>query len=329
MTYMNKGIGVYKIAEILNKKGILTPTKYKQSKGLKFKNQGKNIEYWTESTVTKILKNEIYIGNMVQGYNRKISYKSKKTRNLPKSERIIVENTHKPIITKEQFYKVQELFNTKVRRCKDGEKHVFASKLVCKDCKMKLHKCRNDRGYEYFSCKGAKKLYGTCTTHSIGYEKLKKIITEKIREKIMTYYNFDNVSKDLFVINDRTIRLKKLERAKENIYKEIDNINKAIKELYINKVNGKISEDIFDDLNKSFLSDKTLKQNALSEIEEEYNNIKIKTQNSKYLDECKEKIINRFKDFKEIDYDIVDSFIDYIEIGEKKKCQDVIIHWNF
>ena len=78
-----QGNGVTKIAQILNDKGILTPTKYKMSKGINFKNQGKNIEYWCESTVSKILKNEVYIGNMVQGYNKKLSYKSKKMKNQP------------------------------------------------------------------------------------------------------------------------------------------------------------------------------------------------------------------------------------------------------
>ena len=49
-------------------------------------------------------------------------------------------------------------------------------------------------------------------------------------------------------------------------------------------------------------------------------------------EEQKEKIINHFKDFKELNYDIVNSFIDYIEIGEKDrktKTQDIIIRWNF
>ena len=53
---------------------------------------------------------------------------------------------------------------------------------------------------------------------------------------------------------------------------------------------------------------------------------------TKITAEQKEKIINHFKDFKELNYDIVNSFIDYIEIGEKNKkanSQDVVIHWNF
>ena len=109
-------------------------------------------------------------------------------------------------------------------------------------------------------------------------------------------------------------------------------INKAIKELYLNKVNGKVPEDVFEDLNSSFLLDKSTKQKELSKVENDLSNLKEKELNSKFIKEQKEKIINHFKDFKELNYDIVNSFIDYIEIGEKDKkanSQDVVIHWNF
>ncbi len=327
-----QGNGVTKIAESLNEQRVLTPTKYKMSKGLNFKNQGKNIEYWTESTITKILKNEIYIGNMVQGYNKKLSYKSKKRVTQPKSKRIIVPNTHEPIISKEQFYNVQKIFQSKTRKCKNGEVHLFANKLVCKDCGNKLYKCKNDKGYIYFSCKASKKLYGTCTPHSIGYENLKNLVTEKIKEKILAYYDFDNVSDDLFVVQENLNKLKLLDDKKNLLVQDMESINNAIKELYLNKANGKIDESSFNDLNSSFLSDKKAKQNEINQIKISLANLKEKELNSKFIQEQQEKIINKFKDFKELDYSIVNSFIDYIEIGDKNKTknsQDVIIHWNF
>ena len=243
--YMKNGNGVCKIAQTLNNKGFLTPTKYKLSKGIKFNNQNKNTEYWTESTVSKMLKNEVYIGNMVQGYNKKASYKSKKMIALPKEEWIIVPHTHEPIITEEQFYRVQNIFKSKVRRCKNGEVHLFANKLVCLDCGTKLYKCCNDRGYVYFSCKASKKLYGNCTSHAIGYENLKSLVTEKIREKILTYYNFDEVSDELFVNNDSLKTLKSLENKHSSLLKEMENVNKAIKELYLNKVARQSSRRFF------------------------------------------------------------------------------------
>ena len=112
----------------------------------------------------------------------------------------------------------------------------------------------------------------------------------------------------------------------------MESINSAIKELYLNKVNGKIPDDVFDDLNASFLKDKAIKQKKLTRAEIDVANLKEKNANNALLKKQQEKIIGRFKDFNELDYDIVNSFIDFIEIGEKDKkmkLQDVVIHWNF
>ena len=127
-------------------------------------------------------------------------------------------------------------------------------------------------------------------------------------------------------------KAKLLQKKVELLSKEMENINKAIKELYLNKVSGKVPEDVFEDLNASFLTDKSAKQNELTKAQNDLSNLKEKELNSKFIKEQKEKIINHFKDFKELNYDIINSFIDYIEIGEKDKktnSQDVIIHWNF
>lgn len=342
------GNGITKITQILNEKGIFPPTKYKLSKGFNFQNQGKNINYWSESTINKILKNEVYIGNMVQGYNKKVSYKSKKMIALPRSEWIVVKNTHEPIISKEQFYKVQDILKNKTRRCKNGEIHIFASKLICMDCGSKLYKCQNDRGYVYFSCKSSKKIYGTCTRHSIGYDNLKKLIIEKIREKILVYYDFDDVSYELFVKKDNHNNYQKLEIQKNALMKSMKNINNAIKELYLNRATNKMPNEVFEDLNTSFISDKLKIKNEIDKIENLISDLNEKDSNSKFITNEKEKIINKFKNLNELSYDIVNGFIDYIEIGEKilvsqytsitdeicitdKKIttQDVIIHWNF
>ena len=202
--------------------------------GFKFKNQDKNIDYWCESTVAKILKNEMYIGNLVQGYNKKVSYKSSKSK--VQKNKIIVPNTHDAIISKEQFYKVQSIFKSKTRRCKNGEVHLFANKLVCLDCGTKLYKCQNNKGYVFFSCKSAKKLYSNCTSHSIGYDNLKSLVTDKIREKILAFYNFDNIPNELFITKDRINKVASLEKQKELLVNAIDKINNAIKELYLDKV---------------------------------------------------------------------------------------------
>lgn len=69
----------------------------------------------------------------------------------------------------------------------------------------------------------------------------------------------------------------------------MEDINKAIKELYLNKVSGKVPEDVFDELNSSFLSDKSAKQKELEKVQNDLSSLKEKELNSKFLKEQKEK----------------------------------------
>lgn len=98
------------IAKILTFKNIKTPSQYKSSKGIDRGRKVKKEGVWSPNTVRKILKNPVYIGHMVQGKERKVSYKSSKVRATPKDEWIWVFNTHKPIVSEDIFYKVQKRF---------------------------------------------------------------------------------------------------------------------------------------------------------------------------------------------------------------------------
>ena len=64
----------------LNDIGIPNPTRYKQLHGESYVNASEKDDrgLWTRTTVKRIIKNEMYIGNMVQGVRKKVSYKSKK-----------------------------------------------------------------------------------------------------------------------------------------------------------------------------------------------------------------------------------------------------------
>jgi len=92
-----------KIAESLNRRGILAPTAYKQKAGLKYRNPAGSNALWGYSTVVKMLKNPVYIGSLVQGKERKVSYKSRKIAPAPRVEWVVVENNHAPIVSREVF----------------------------------------------------------------------------------------------------------------------------------------------------------------------------------------------------------------------------------
>ena len=77
--------------------------------------KNRNVGLWSSPTVYQMLHNQTYAGNLVQGRHKKISYKTEKTMWLPKSQWIVVENTHEPIIDMETFETVQMMLKEHTR----------------------------------------------------------------------------------------------------------------------------------------------------------------------------------------------------------------------
>ncbi|HJD00792.1 MAG TPA: recombinase family protein, partial [Candidatus Dwaynia gallinarum] len=95
-----KGNSTYFIAKYLNTNKYSNPTRYYKT-GEIYRN---NEEYqWSASKVKAILKNEVYIGNLIQGVYQQDLTKGKKRYKADISELIIFENAHEGIISKEKF----------------------------------------------------------------------------------------------------------------------------------------------------------------------------------------------------------------------------------
>ncbi len=100
--FVNEKLGRKKITKWLNSNN------YKTSAGRSFQ----------EKTVLDILRNEVYVGNIVYGKtryeyieNEDSTKKTQRTVHLPESEWIRTENAHPAIITKELFNQAQELLS--------------------------------------------------------------------------------------------------------------------------------------------------------------------------------------------------------------------------
>ena len=149
-----KGISFRAIANELNDERVITPKEYHPNVS------GRAVigkPFWNANTVAKILKNEVYIGNMVQGKVEKISYKQKKYAQKPKDEWIRVTGTHEPIIDISVWDFVCELNNriTKPRSNQNGELSLFSGLVRCLDCgySMKIHskKTGENKYYSYYA----------------------------------------------------------------------------------------------------------------------------------------------------------------------------------
>ena len=180
------GVGQVKIAKALNDDHIPCPSDYKRMMGMKYANSKRLQEtcYWTYSTVHKILRNEAYIGNMVA--NRAVrTTMHGKAKSADRSEWIVVEGTHEPIVSRELWDAVQAVI-AKNTRTIDFEGHVglFAGFLRCGDCGRSLTKT-TWRGRTTYSC-GSYHRYGftACTSHYIKEEDLCAIVLNDLNQII-------------------------------------------------------------------------------------------------------------------------------------------------
>lgn len=146
------GTGMNEIVKRLNEKGILTPGHYLASVGM-IKNQrlmgsGK----WQTWTVSKILADEVYTGDMVQGKTKAIGHKQVPT---PPEEWIVVRGTHEPLVSRELFETVQAARKQAAERVTRAERvpyteNILRGRIFCGHCGKNLHRQRRHWNGNYF-----------------------------------------------------------------------------------------------------------------------------------------------------------------------------------
>lgn len=136
------------IARLFNETKVKTPIEFKIAKGKTSKEPKGDRFMWSSHTICHILRNEIYIGNIVQKKFTKDFVGGKNHLN-PREDWLVTYNHHEPIIEKHIFEQVQEGRGLK-RNPQCHPTHPLVGKLVCGCCKKNL---RYRRGLNpYFTC---------------------------------------------------------------------------------------------------------------------------------------------------------------------------------
>lgn len=169
------------IAKHLNNKNILTPSLYKLNKEKANTEELIVSKKWNAEIVNRILRNETYIGTLIQNIKTKPNYRTDKLIDVNKDKWIITENHHEPIISKEKFDEVQKILNRKVKANKDNEIDLFSGYLKCSHCGNHLI-IRKSKNQVYYYCSSYIK-DKSCEKYSINKNKLQQIVEDEIIKK--------------------------------------------------------------------------------------------------------------------------------------------------
>ena len=224
------GMSQRKIADMLNESGALSPIEYKHSKGIRLSinKRYKGTCYWSDSAVARILQNEMYLGNMVSNRYPSDTMHGK-SREAPRSEWIVVEGMHEPIISVDLWDAVHAIAGKeKKERPKQEKTGLFSGFLRCGDCGRALVRKGGDNRNYYCS---AYKEYGAiaCSKHAIREDELAEVVLSDLNQLISQVKNLGELSEKQYAKRSaaqavdirRTDAVRaKIQRQKQRLYED-------------------------------------------------------------------------------------------------------------
>jgi DNA invertase Pin-like site-specific DNA recombinase len=318
-----EGNGLTRIAQILTKDGIPVPG---ESRDIGKTRRTALYSSWKQTTIRRILDNRVYLGELVQFKRRKINYKSKRRITVPEEERYICRGTHEAIIDEESFNAVQNIL--KKNKSFKGSKHdyLFKGLLFCSECGARLNVTYSNYAlkrygeYRYTTiCYSYSRLYSDiCTRHSNSIPELEEVLIKHIKEVCSRYIN-ENLQDELISMakKQKQFELKQItnEKKLETLEQKISDIGLYIKNLYMDKVKGVVSENDYVSLVADFTKDR---DNLIKEKEEL---IKIINNQKPQIDETAkiEKLAKEFLSLEKPTKQLLNELIEKITISENKK----------
>lgn len=269
----------------------------------------------------------------MQFKRRKINYKSKRRITVPEEERYICKGTHEAIIDEESFNIVQNIL--KKNKSFKGTKHdyLFKGLLFCEECGARLNVTYSNYAlkkygeYRYTTiCYSYSRLYSDiCTRHSNSIPELEEVLIKHIKEVCTKYIN-ENLQDELISMakKQKMIELKQINNEKklETLEQKITDIGLYIKNLYIDKVKGVVSENDYISLVSDFTKDR---DNLIKEKEELItiiNNQKPQKDESAKI----EKLAKEFLSLEKPTKQLLNELIEKITISENK---EINIYFKF
>ena len=194
-----QGMGYAGIMRLLNGRDIPSPGTYLYRCGLTTKEACRDA-LWTVWNIKEILRNEVYLGHLVQGKRTQAHYKqARKERYAPAAEWRVSRNTHEALVDEETFAAVQRLAEDSKRAYEatlgkaDDLKtpNLFRGLLYCADCGKPLlrrhtySRTREGRSYYYsYLCPKYLQKTGACTPKNLLERDLLTAVSNVLRSHI-------------------------------------------------------------------------------------------------------------------------------------------------
>ena len=330
-----EGYGPTKIANILTKEQIPTPSEHWAGQGIKCGNLPSVCGRWAQTCVADILEKQEYVGDTVNFRTTRKSFKNKEKVMRPEEDWKIFENTHPAIIDRETFTLVKELRKHKRRPTREGKISMFSGLLFCHDCGEKMYYCTAKKfthDQNWFTCSTARKNKGACSGHFIREVYVEQAVLESMKRVFWYVQCFEKkFAKQMQEksIDEQRKDLSRKRRELEKMEKRITELDTLFLRIYEDNAGGKLSDERFELMSKTYEAEQAEKKLLAQTLRIELDETKQKT------DEL-EKFISKVKkitEIKELTPELVHEFISKIVVHapyrkDKRRHQAIDIYYS-
>ena len=294
--------------------------------------------FWTRTYVQFMLKNEIYVGSMVQGRQYTPSYRSKKREPIPKEDWIVVPNMHEPIVSRELFDEAQKRMGARKKTIKaKDEPDLFAGLFFCEACGTSMVPKVSQQKYFYYTC-GRSHAIGNlaCSSHYINRDTFHQAVLEDIRRNAKLFSeDTEKAARRLMELKcaDQQKQAATMKRDLASAKKRLTDLDVKLKRTYEDNMSGKLPDHIFT----MFIADYDKERATLKESIAELEKALEKVRDTKADIDRFAALIQKYTSFEKLDRFMLHELIDRITIYEtpgmgrcrKGKEKRITIYYKF
>lgn len=333
-----EGRGPGQIATELTNRKVLTPSAYHAQEGRKIPQKPNEYPYyWHSSTVVTILERRDYTGCTVNFKTYTNSIWDKKVRFNSEDKQAVFPGTQPVIIEPEVFEKVQEIRQSRHRRDRTGRTSLLSGLVYCMDCGGKMYYCGHTEGNDsgdFFTCYTNRKNNEKCThTHYIRATSLETVVMRHLKMVISYVSRYEQhfrsyTEQKLRLETAETLRiLNRRLSQKEKRVRELDGLFICI---YEDNASGKISDDRFFMISKTYEDEQAELKEEISSLQEE---IEVQERQIENLERFIQ-TVRKYEDLDKLTPYAARELIKAIHVGRPdksngKRRQEVRIEYDF
>lgn len=285
------GVSRYKICNWLYEHHVSTPLQYLETG--KIIQQDDAVKLWPSSTIARILKNPVYIGNVLRHKTEQSFFEGKENTAIPEDEQLLIVNNHPSVVSQEMFESAQKRLDMICKQKKEDRKdselkrkdvvfegNVFREKIFCGDCKVPMTRSVGYRTvdgelerYKIFKCTTHIQVNSRCDTKWIEEKVLCEILLVTIQKQIHLIKGIkkliDKDFKSLF--EDKLLGIKK---EKERIRNGFITLQQDYLRTYTQYTERKITTEFFQEFRHSYMKREKSYKTQLKMLETEEKKIK-------------------------------------------------------